>query len=143
MNMNIKSAVNGHKNCHFRPNTLFSLDFGRFQPVQYIEMIPGDDFTNIHGSGLVRVEPQIFPPFGRLSVKHATFFVPDYQLVNNASAFHAGKTTYQGVSTSLPKIKNYWLNALFHVNSTGDNPIAELINTSQVKLSEALPLSFR
>lgn len=125
MNMNIKSAVNGHKNCHFRPMTLTSLDFGRFQPIQYIEMIPGDNFTNIHASGLIRVEPQIFPPFGRLSVKHATFFVPDYQLVNNASAFHSGKTTYQGVSTALPKILNYWLNALFHVNAQGTNPVAE------------------
>lgn len=131
MKLNIKSAVSGRTSQVFSPYTLASLDFGRLQPMMLAECIPSDEYS-FDGKGLMRIEPQVFPPFGRLSVRSASFFVPDYQIVSSATAFHANLTTFKGVPTQLPRIKNYWLNAMFATNigpdfSTNYPPLATLV----------------
>ena len=113
----IKNPKNGHSNVQCAPMSLCSLDFGRPQPFMMIDTVPSGQY-NATGSALVRVTPQVFPPFGRLSIKHATFFVPENLLYQGSTAFHNDQKTFQGKPVIHPWFYSTQLNSLFGLLST-------------------------
>ena len=112
MKLNLKTAAGGHNNFTFSPMSLVSLDFGRVQPISVIETIAGGHY-NANGNSLVRVAPQVFPPFGRCSIKHATFFVPFKSIYYAADSFLADMTYLNNAVNDVPRFMSYQLNLVF------------------------------
>ena len=112
MKLNVKTAEGGHNNFTFSPMSIVSMDFGRVQPVQCIETVAGGRYS-ANGNALVRVAPQVFPPFGRCSIKNASFFVPFNKIALSADSYLTDNTTMNGISTLLPYFESHQLNAVF------------------------------
>ena len=110
--LSIKNPKNGNSNVQCAPMSLTSLDFGRPQPFMMIDTVPSGQY-NATGSALVRVTPQVFPPFGRLSLKHATFFVPENMLYQGSTAFHNDQKTFQGQNVVHPYFDALQISDLF------------------------------
>lgn len=118
MKLNINSARKGNSSYTFSPLSLVSLDFGRLQPIMSFGTVVGDSFNNVSGKGLLRCSPQIFPPFGRMNLKSASFFVPDSQIFSWSSAFHSNSVQWRGqVANQLPQFNQYEINDFFISNS--------------------------
>lgn len=120
MKLNINSAKKGVSSFKFSPMTLTTLDFGRLQPLRVLPCFEGVNY-NVSGKGLLRCTPQVFPPFGRMNVKNASFFVPDSQIFSWSTAFHADQKLWRGQpSTFVPTISASFLNTAFLPNVVVD-----------------------
>lgn len=111
--LNIKNPKNGSCSVECAPMSLVSLDYGRPQPFMMIDTVPSGDY-DAQGSALVRVCPQVFPPYGRMSLKHATFFVPENMLYQGSTAFHNDQKTFQGQNVIHPWFYGIQINQLFY-----------------------------
>lgn len=72
-----------------------TMDFGQIGVLMHEETVPGDKFT-LKSSYFSRMAPLVKPTYGKFSFNTATFFVPYYQVADDAEAFFAGKTTFNG-----------------------------------------------
>lgn len=133
MKLKMNSGRKGNSSYTFSPLSLVTMDFGRLQPVLCHSVTLGDKFSDVQGRGLLRCTPQVFPPFGRMNLKSAAFFVPDSQLFSWSSAFHSDNQNWRGqLADKTPSFDQYLLNSIFANNDiTGlttlvvDNPSAE------------------
>ncbi|CAJ0592334.1 unnamed protein product, partial [Cylicocyclus nassatus] len=114
--------------------SIVSMDFGRVQPIQCLETIAGGHYS-ANGNSLVRVAPQVFPPFGRCSIKNATFFVPFNKIALAADSFLTDNNSMNGLLNIMPYFESWQINAVFANGQRG----FELAN--QVGTSENPPLS--
>ena len=118
MKLNLNSARKGNSSYTFSPLTLVSVDFGRLQPVMSWDMLLGDKFPSVVGNGLLRCTPQVFPPFGRMNLKSAAFFVPDSQIFTWSSAFHSDNQLWRGqIADHSPSFYSDKINYFFRPNS--------------------------
>lgn len=117
MKLNMNSGRKGNSSYTFSPMSLVTLDYGRLQPVLCHSVLLGDKFSNVQGKGLLRCTPQVFPPFGRMNLKSAAFFVPDSQLFSWSTAFHSDNQNWRGqLADKVPNVQQYFLNARFKSN---------------------------
>ena len=100
--LNLKAAAAGKYHHNYNPITITSLDFAELAPTRVIETTLGDAFKQIKGNGVLRMTPQKFPPYGKLFIKNASFFVPESQLLMTSDAMHSKKKTYQGKAVREP-----------------------------------------
>ena len=114
MKLNINSAKKGNSNYTFSPMSLVTVDFGRLQPINCWSMILGDKFSQVQANGLLRCTPQVFPPFGRMNLKNAAFFVPDSQIYSWSSAFHSDNKLWRGqIADKVPSFYSTDFNGYF------------------------------
>lgn len=92
----LSSASNGLYPHDYDVSSVVSMDFGELVPIMNVETVPTDDFKTFSGKGALRLQPQIFPTFGKAFVKSAAFFVPEHQLYEDADAFHQNQNMYKG-----------------------------------------------
>lgn len=95
-----KSAVQSHSKVNLDRTHLTTLDVGQIVPLFVEETIPGDSY-NVDCSFFSRMAPLKVPTYGKCDFKTASFFVPYHQVAEDADAFLAGKTTWQGVTPLL------------------------------------------
>ena len=128
MKLNINSAKKGNSDYTFSPISLVSMDFGRLQPVMSWSTLIGDKFPSVRGKGLLRCTPQVFPPFGRMNLKSASFLVPDSQIYSWSSAFHSDNKLWRGqLADSVPVFYSTDLNKYF---VPGSNTILGSLSTA-------------
>lgn len=92
-----KPAVQSHSKLSLDRTHLTTLDVGQIMPLFFEETIPGDSY-NVNGSFFARMAPLKVPTYGKCDFKTASFFVPYHQIAEDADAYLAGKTTWQGVT---------------------------------------------
>lgn len=105
--LNLKAPAAGKSHHDYNPVTVTSLDFAEIIPTRVIETTLGDSFSKIQGNGVLRMTPQKFPPYGKLYIKNATFFVPESQLMMVSDAYHTKQITYQGKQVHEPKLSMF------------------------------------
>lgn len=125
-NLKIKSAVKSHNKFNLDCTHLTTMDFGQIIPLYVNELVPGDKF-NISANYFSRMAPLAKPTYGKFSFKTVAGFVPAYQLADDAEAFLAGKTLWEG---STPKLRNMTRVQIFN-----------LLNTPAYSTSAATPES--
>lgn len=103
--LSLKPAASGSYNHQYSPSTITSLDFAQIVPVRYFEVVQSDDWKKIHAGGIVRLAPQVFPPYGKLYFKTAAFFVPEHQLIEHSLALHTNMSQYKGIPVVTPHMK--------------------------------------
>ena len=118
MNVNVKPAASGMYSHKYRPFTGASIDFGELLPIRVIECFDSDNWTKIAAKGRLRLAPQVFPAYGDCDLRTAAFFVPEYQLIQQSSAFHSNMNSYKGKSVLMPWIYKYEINNMFSRDTT-------------------------
>lgn len=118
--LNLLAGASKSSNHHYAPYTLTSMDLGDLMPVRSIECLPSDSWNKIAANGVIRLQPQVFPPYGRLQLRTAAFFVPEHQLLETSEALHSGMKTYKGKNVLVPSFWSTEINKYF-ANSTRSN----------------------
>ena len=113
MKLNILPAATGLYHHSYSPISVGSLDLGELACGLCVESVPKDDWTKFSGRGLIRLAPQIFPPYGRAFIKTAAFFVPESQLYEDALSFHNNQAQYLTSTVKMPHFSSYDLLGLF------------------------------
>lgn len=96
--LKVKSAVKSRNKFDLSRSHLTTMDFGQIVPLMVEETIPGDQFK-INGSYFSRMAPLVKPTYGKFSFKTVAGFVPYHQIADDADAWLAGKTTWEGQTT--------------------------------------------
>ena len=96
--LRVKSGVKSRSDLDLSFTHLTTMDFGQIQPLMARETIPGDDFT-VRPSFFSRMAPLARPTYGKFSFKTVYGFVPYHMIADDAEAWLAGKTTWEGTST--------------------------------------------
>lgn len=102
-NLKIKSAVKAHNKFDLSNTHLTTMDFGQIVPLYTQEMVPGDKF-NINANFFSRMAPLAKPTYGKFQFKTVAGFVPAYQIADDAEAFLAGKSVWEGKT---PHLRNF------------------------------------
>ncbi|QCS36010.1 major capsid protein [Capybara microvirus Cap1_SP_87] len=114
--MHVKSAVQGHGKFDLSRSHLTTLDFGQIIPVFTQSCTPGDKIST-ETEIFSRMAPLVFPTYGKAALKTMTAFVPLHQLAEDAEAYVAGKTSWQGAT---PVLRYFTLDDIFNVfNASG------------------------
>ena len=93
--LKVKSAVKSHNKFDLSRTHLTTMDFGQIVPLLAEETVPGDKF-NIGAEYFSRMAPLVKPTYGKFSFKTVAAFVPYYMIAEDADAWMAGKTTWEG-----------------------------------------------
>lgn len=120
--LNLLAGASKSSNHHYAPYTLTSMDLGDLIPVRSIECLPSDSWNKIAANGVIRLQPQVFPPYGRLQLRTAAFFVPEHQLIETSEALHSGMKTYKGKNVLCPSFWSTEINKYF-ANITRSNKV--------------------
>lgn len=115
----VKPAASGKYHHSYQPSTIASLDFGQLLPVQVIESVPTDEWRKFSARGLIRLAPQVFPPYGKCYVKSAAFFVPEHQIIEQSEAFHTDMAQFKGKGVVMPFIRARNINQMFFLSGNG------------------------
>lgn len=99
--LHVKSAIKSRKKFDLSQSHLTTMDFGQPMPLYIKAMVPGDMF-NINAQYFARLAPLVKPTYGRFSFRTATYFVPLYQLADDADAFMMNMSSFEG---STPKLR--------------------------------------
>ena len=95
--LRVKSAVKSHSQMSYNPSVIASMDFGQIVPLMAIELTTGDQF-DIKGRYFSRLAPLVRPTYGKFTFRTVGAFVPFYQIADDAEAFMAGNTVWEGNS---------------------------------------------
>lgn len=93
--LKVKSAVKARNKFDLSCSHLTTMDFGEIMPLLAQETIPADEF-HIKGEYFSRMAPLVKPTYGKFQFKTIAGFVPYHQIADDAEAYLAGKTTFQG-----------------------------------------------
>ena len=104
--VSIKANASNQYSHNFSPTTLLSLDFGEFGVTRCIEGQLGESYDSIVSNGILRCQPQVFPPYGKLFLNQASFFVPSHQLYEHYDAMRADMTVERGHKVMNPLISS-------------------------------------
>lgn len=96
--LNVKSAVKSRNKFDLSRTHLTTMNFGEIVPLFVEETVPGDDIKVV-GNYFSRMAPLVKPTYGKFQFKTMTSFVPYHQIADDADAWLAGKTTWEGTST--------------------------------------------
>lgn len=113
--VSIKSTVSNQYKHSVTPSTLLSLDFGEYGVTRCIEGQLGENYESIASNGILRLQPQVFPPYGKLYLNQAAFFVPAHQLYEHYDAMREGMTSERGSKVLNPCFSSSNIN-LFFIN---------------------------
>lgn len=94
-NLHIKSAVKNRNKFDLSRTHLTTMDFGEIVPLMAEETVPGDDIK-VSAQYFSRMAPLVKPTYGKFSFKTVAGFVPYHQIADDAEAWLAGKTTWEG-----------------------------------------------
>lgn len=115
--VNIKSASSGLYPHTYNFSSIGSIDLGELVTDAVVETVPTDQWNNFHSDGILRLAPQVFPPYGKLFLKHASFFVPEHQLIEYADALRENMDTFKGHSIRYPFFYADHINFIFSTYS--------------------------
>ena len=107
--LKVKSAVKSHNKFDLSRTHLTTMDFGQIIPLFNEETVPGDKFK-IGADFFSRLAPLALPTYGKFSFKTVSAFVPYYMVAEDADAWLAGKTTWEG---STPVQRYFTVNTLY------------------------------
>lgn len=96
--LRVKSGVKSRSDLDLSFTHLTTMDFGQIQPLMARETVPGDDFT-VRPSFFSRMAPLARPTYGKFSFKTVYGFVPYHMIADDAEAWLAGKSTWEGTTT--------------------------------------------
>ncbi|QCS36461.1 major capsid protein [Capybara microvirus Cap3_SP_393] len=132
-NLHLKDATSGHNRFDLSNSVLTSSDFGKIVPIMFHETIPSDKFE-VNTDIFVRCAPLIFPTYGKLKLKTASFFVPYHQIAEDITAYFTFNSTNQGQIAVLRTIYLYDLLMLFKDSSIASSGTADnydyILNTT-------------
>ena len=97
--LKVKSAVKSHNKFDLSRSHLTTMEFGQIIPLLVEETVPGDKF-NISAEYFSRLAPLAKPTYGKFEFKTVSAFVPLHQIAYDAEAWLAGKTTFEGQTTT-------------------------------------------
>lgn len=123
-----KSAVKAHNKFDLSRSHLTTLNIGQIIPIFNEEVVPGD-VINVKSSYFARLQPLNKPTYGKMDFKTATMYVPYHQVAEDAEAFFAGKTTWQGM---VPVRRYFTIGdyASLYIDSlTKSNPLITIVTT--------------
>lgn len=120
--VSIKPNASSQYKHHFSPSSYLSLDFGEFGVTRVIEGQIGEHYEGIKSDGHVRLQPQIFPAYGKLYFNQASFFVPASQLYFNFVSFRDNDSVSKGVKVMSPTINSLYINKFFINSSNAYSP---------------------
>lgn len=135
--VNIKPANRGLYSHKYDVSTIASLDLGELLPTRVIECVPTDRWENVHAEGILRLAPLVFPPYGKLFMKHAAFFVPEHQIIEFADALHENMDSFKGHAIKYPYFVAYYINFIFSTYSSwgANSHYATLVRSSATPVS--------
>lgn len=116
--LHIKSASQARNEFDLSCDHLTTLDFGQIVPLWNEESIPGDLFT-VGGNYFSRLAPLVKPTYGKFSFKTVAFFVPYYQVADDAESWFAGKTVFEGITPVFRHFNWSYLVTMFISGSLG------------------------
>lgn len=96
--LHVKSAVKSRNKFDLSRTHLTTMDFGQIVPLFVEETVPGDQF-NIGANYFSRMAPLVKPTYGKFNFKTVSVFVPYHQIADDADAWLAGKTSWEGSTT--------------------------------------------
>lgn len=118
MKLSLKPATKGKYHHSYDVSSIFSLDLGEILPSRIIPVVPSDDITHVHGESTIRLAPLVFPPYGKAYIKTATFYVPQYQLIEYADALRQDMSSFRGKSIKMPYFSASDINYMFSLQSS-------------------------
>lgn len=95
--LKVKSAVKQRNKFDLSRTHLTTMDFGEIVPLMVEETVPGDQFS-VNADYFSRMAPLAKPTYGRFQFKTVAAFVPYYQVAEDADAWLAGKTSWEGIT---------------------------------------------
>lgn len=142
-NVGIKSAQPNLSRHQYHPFTAITLDLGDLQPGRCTEVNPDDNWHTIEAKGSMRLAPQIFPAYGRCSVKTAAFFVSQSQLQESSKAFHNKQSLYKGKPVHSVWFKADSLNKYFFDHSSvGPNQLCSIVHSTSTPINDQPTVAF-
>lgn len=112
--LHVKSATKARNKFDLSRSHLTTMNFGEIVPLMVEETIPGDKFS-VGANYFSRMAPLVKPTYGKFQFKTVAGFVPYHQVADDAEAWLAGKTLWEGSNTHPRQIKAQEL-AKFIVN---------------------------
>lgn len=98
--LKVKSAVQARNEFDLSRSTLATMNFGEIIPLMVEETVPGDKIK-VNAEFFSRLAPMVFPTYGKFSFRTVAGFVPYHQIADDADAWLAGKTVWEGQTPRL------------------------------------------
>lgn len=111
--VSIKPNASSQYKHHFSPSSYLSLDFGEFGVTRCIEGQLSEHYEGIQCNGHLRLQPQVFPAYGKLYLNQAAFFVPTSQLYFNFASFRSNASVDKGIRVGTPCVDSLSINQFF------------------------------
>ena len=131
----LKPASDGLYHHSYDPMSIMTMDFRWPSVSRVIETVPSDHFSKIYARGEMQLAPQVFPPFGRLYFRTASFFVPEHQIFSASEAYHSNQTMYKGRSFKVP---NFNLYEAMNVPLTAYSSLVQTVSSASSPTSPAI-----
>lgn len=84
--LHIESAVQAHDSYNLDFPVLTTFNFGEVVPTLSLENVPSDKFK-VGINSFSRVAPMVVPTYGKAWLNHVSFYVPYYQVADDADAY--------------------------------------------------------
>ena len=137
--LKVKSAVKNHNKFDLSRTHLTTMEFGQIVPLLAEETVPGDKFS-IDADYFSRLAPLALPTYGKFSFKTVNAFVPYYMIAEDADAWMAGKTTWEG---STPVQRTITVGDLFNFVVNYCTVLGNATNTNLTYVSSSGTVSYR
>lgn len=133
--LHIKSAKRAMNPMDISRDHLTTMDFGQIGVLCHEPTIPDDDFV-VSASYFSRMAPLVKPTYGKVRFRTVTVHVPYHMIAEDADAFFAGKSVWEGKTPMLRTITigqlwSFIFNSCSVTGSATDYDIS-LVNTSGV-----------
>lgn len=96
--LHVKSAVKTRNKFDLSRTHLTTMNFGEIVPLMVEETVPGDKIS-VNANYFSRMAPLVKPTYGKFQFKTVNAFVPYFQIADDAEAWLAGKTIWEGSNT--------------------------------------------
>ena len=118
--LKVKAAVKDHNKFDLSRTHLTTMEFGQILPLFNEETVPGDKFE-IDANYFSRMAPLVKPTYGKFDFKTVAAFVPYYMVAEDADAWLAGKTSWEGSTPVQRWFDNSTLYAVLSSSTYGVN----------------------
>lgn len=114
--LKVKSAVQSRSELDLSRSHLTTMNFGEIVPLCVEEVVPGDKIS-VDAEYFSRLAPLVMPTYGKFSFKTVAGYVPYHQIADDADAWLAGKTVFEGQTPKLRYITYGNLMGFYNLSS--------------------------
>lgn len=123
--LRIKSAIQAHDSFDLDFPVLTTFNFGEVVPTLSFENLPSDKFI-VGINSFSRVAPMVVPTYGKAWLNHVSFYVPYYQIADDADAYlnnnaYLNSKPVGGRFILLSELGKFFLNSEISVSSTANS----------------------